>query len=97
MFPLVLAAIGPNEILLGVLVIVLLFGAAKIPELARSMGRAKAEYAKASREGEKEIAAASGPTAEDEKTLRAARELGIPTEGRPIADVKADIKRKLGA
>lgn len=100
MIPPVLAfSLGSNEIMLGLLIVVLLFGAAKIPELARSMGRAKAEYQKASREGEREVAA-SGSAAgasEDEKTLRAARELGIPTEGRAISDVKADIKRKLGA
>jgi len=85
---------GPPEILLGVLLIVLLFGAAKIPELARSMGKAKSEYQKAVREGEREVAAAGES---DEETLKAARALGIPTEGRPIADVRADVRRRLNA
>lgn len=93
MLPLVIAAIGPTEIMIGLALIILLFGAAKIPELARSLGKAKSEYHKAAREGEREVAAEG----DDERTLKAARELGIPTEGRPIADVRADLKRKMGA
>jgi sec-independent protein translocase protein TatA len=40
------------EIGIIVLVIVLLFGASKIPKLARSMGQAKAEFQKGIEEGE---------------------------------------------
>ncbi|MBQ7730960.1 MAG: twin-arginine translocase TatA/TatE family subunit [Lentisphaeria bacterium] len=39
--------LGPMEIALIIVVIVLLFGAKKIPELARSLGRASQEYKKA--------------------------------------------------
>ena len=39
--------LGPMEIALIILVVVLLFGAKKIPELARSLGRASQEYKKA--------------------------------------------------
>lgn len=38
--PLALAGLGPTEILLILLVLVLLFGAKKLPELARGSGRA---------------------------------------------------------
>lgn len=38
--PLAVAGIGPTEILLILLVLVLLFGAKKLPELARGSGRA---------------------------------------------------------
>ena len=39
--------LGPMEIALIIVVLVLLFGARKIPELARSLGRASQEYKKA--------------------------------------------------
>ena len=39
--------LGPMEISLIIVVLVLLFGAKKIPELARSLGRASQEYKKA--------------------------------------------------
>ena len=39
--------LGPMEIALIIVVLVLLFGAKKIPELARSLGRASQEYKKA--------------------------------------------------
>jgi sec-independent protein translocase protein TatA len=38
--PMVIAGLGPTEILLILLVLVLLFGAKKLPELARGSGRA---------------------------------------------------------
>ena len=40
-------SIGIPEIILVVVVVLLLFGAKRIPELARSLGRAKNEYKKA--------------------------------------------------
>lgn len=43
------------EIGIIVLVIVLLFGASKIPKLARSMGQAKAEFKKGLDEGEQSL------------------------------------------
>lgn len=43
------------EIGIIVLVIVLLFGASKIPKLARSMGQAKAEFKKGIEEGEESL------------------------------------------
>jgi sec-independent protein translocase protein TatA len=45
---------GPLEIGLVVLVIVLLFGGAKLPKLARSLGSAKSEFEKGSKEGAKD-------------------------------------------
>ena len=45
--------IGPAEIVIILLVIVLLFGGAKLPKLARSLGSAKGEFEKGLKEGEK--------------------------------------------
>lgn len=47
---------GWTELLIVVGAIVLLFGASKIPELARSVGQAKAEYKKGAQLGEQELA-----------------------------------------
>ncbi len=43
---------GGELVIIGVLVIVLLFGAAKVPQLARSFGQAMGEFRKAKRESE---------------------------------------------
>ena len=45
---------GPWQILICIAVVALLFGAKKIPEIARSLGRAKGEFKKGLLEGEKE-------------------------------------------
>lgn len=47
---------GPWQIVLLVVVIVLLFGSKKLPELARSLGKAKGEFKKGTQEGEKLLA-----------------------------------------
>jgi sec-independent protein translocase protein TatA len=46
-------SLGAPEILIGLLVIVLLFGATKLPKLARSLGSAKGEFEKGLKDGEK--------------------------------------------
>ena len=46
--------IGHTEILVIVLVILVLFGAAAIPKFAHSLGQAKKEFTKAMKEGEEE-------------------------------------------
>lgn len=46
---------GTAELLIIGAIIVLLFGASKIPDLARSLGEAKAEYKKGAREAEADL------------------------------------------
>ncbi len=48
--------LGPPELLLIAGVVVLLFGAKKLPEFARSLGKAKGEFKKGLEEGDKEKA-----------------------------------------
>lgn len=50
--------IGPLEITLIVLVILLLFGAKKIPELARGIGKGMSEFKKGLKDVEDEIKSA---------------------------------------
>ncbi len=91
---LAILGLGAEELVLIVIVLFVLFGSTKIPQLARSLGRAKGEFEKGSRESREELERAAKPN-DDERVLNAARELGIPTEGRPLADVKRDVKAKL--
>ncbi len=44
---------GPWQIIIVVALIVLLFGSKKLPELARSLGKAKGEFKKGTEEGER--------------------------------------------
>jgi sec-independent protein translocase protein TatA len=47
--------LGSQEMILIFIVVILLFGASKLPELARSMGKSVGEFKKAQRESELEI------------------------------------------
>jgi sec-independent protein translocase protein TatA len=45
----------PELLVVGIVAVVLLFGAGKVPELARSLGQAMGEFKKAQREAELEL------------------------------------------
>lgn len=45
--------IGPPELLIVLAIALLLFGGAKLPQLARSLGEAKREFQKGVRDGDK--------------------------------------------
>ncbi len=48
---------GPPEfIIIGIVAIVVLFGAKKAPEIARSLGRSQSEFKKGLREGHRDLA-----------------------------------------
>ena len=60
--------LGAGEIILIVLVVLLLFGAKKIPELARGIGKGMSEFKKGIKDVEKEIKSTDTETKEgDEK------------------------------
>ena len=92
-------AIGTQEIILIVLVVVVLFGASKIPELARSLGKATGEFKKAQRESELELKDAERSLKEGKpnspKIKQMALELGIATEGKTDEQLLDEIKRKM--
>ncbi len=54
---LLIAGLGPTELIDIVLVIVLLFGATKLPQLAKALGQSKRAFREGIEEGEKEAAA----------------------------------------
>jgi sec-independent protein translocase protein TatA len=43
--------LGPTELIIILLIILLIFGGAKLPQLARSLGQAKHEFEKGANEG----------------------------------------------
>lgn len=89
---------GPLIVIL--VVVLLLFGAAAIPKLARSLGQAKGEFSKAKREfdtaatdAERQAAATTEPT--EAQVRQTARDLGIAEQGKPLDEVKVLIQQKL--
>ena len=52
---------GPEWIIVGIIAVVVLFGAKKLPEMARSVGRAQGEFKKGLKEGAVEEPQASEP------------------------------------
>jgi sec-independent protein translocase protein TatA len=53
---LLIAGLGPTELVIIVLVIVLLFGATKLPQLAKALGQSKKAFREGIEEGEREPA-----------------------------------------
>ena len=58
---------GPWQIVLLLVVIVLVFGSKKLPELARALGKAKGEFKKGTEEGEALLREAPKPSLEERK------------------------------
>ena len=83
-----IGGLGPTELILIFALIVLLFGAAKVPELARSLGTSMGEFKKAQRESElslKEFEQSIKEVPLEEKKSKIkkmAQELGIDTAGK---------------
>lgn len=46
--------LGPPELIIILLVVLVLFGGAKLPKLARSMGQAQSEFKRGIKEGAKD-------------------------------------------
>jgi sec-independent protein translocase protein TatA len=89
---------GMEWIILLVVAALLLFGVKKIPDLAKSFGRAKGEFEKGKREVEREIRemeneSSNPPEAKAESSIvKAAEDLGIETTGKSKEDLKKEIQ-----
>ena len=100
-----MAMLGSTEILLIFVAIILLFGASKLPDLARSMGRSMGEFKRGQVEVEKELqsmkaepSSATAVTADDIALTRAqrmAKNLNIGIAGKTDDQLLAEIERKL--
>jgi sec-independent protein translocase protein TatA len=97
---------GWEWIIIGVVaIVIIMWGPAKIPEFARSLGRAKGEFSKAQKEftdaanmTEKAPSTAQ-PTirSKDEILLATAKDLGISTEGKTKEQLSEEIAEKAKA
>ncbi|TLX93661.1 MAG: twin-arginine translocase TatA/TatE family subunit [Thaumarchaeota archaeon] len=84
-------------IVIGVIVVVvLLWGPKKIPELARSIGITRREFTQASKESAKptagQLTAANAP---DQTLIDTARKLGIDTEGKTREQISDEIVNRV--
>ncbi len=94
---------GTEWIILGIVVLLLLFGAQKLPELARAIGRALGEFERGKQEIERELEEAKRTPVmspakpqskvEREKLVKAAKELGIKVEGKSDEELRAEINK----
>jgi sec-independent protein translocase protein TatA len=96
--------LGPTEILLIFAAIVLLFGATKLPDLARSMGQSMGEFKVGQIEAEKKYESlktqvtSPAQSADDIALTRAqrmAKNLNIDIKGKSDDQLLADIEKKL--
>ncbi|ADC64256.1 twin-arginine translocation protein, TatA/E family subunit [Ferroglobus placidus DSM 10642] len=99
-----IGGIGPNELLVILIIAFILFGAHKLPELARSLGRATGEFKKAQREAEIELRKfeeelkAGKYKSQDEKRKKLeeiARTLNIDPEGKSDEELIEEINKAL--
>lgn len=84
-------------IVVGILVVVFLWGPQKLPELARSIGLAKKEFEKAAKEATTTATGSTGSTgqaASPDALIVAAKELGISTEGKTKEEIAKEIAER---
>ena len=92
---------GSEWLIVVVIVVVLIFGASRIPSLAKSLGRAQGEFQKGKVESDLELkklkeGSSSPQPSEHDKLLKAAWELGISTEGKTDDQIREEVKKALG-
>jgi sec-independent protein translocase protein TatA len=90
--------IGTQELIMIFGVIILLFGAAKLPELARSMGSSVGEFKKAQKESEKSLRefekSITEPTAPTKtKVQETAEKMGIDIRGKTDDQLLDEIQK----
>ena len=81
-----MGSFGPTELIIVLIIVLLLFGAAKLPKLARSMGEAQREFKKGLRDHEEPT-----PPPDEKVTMTRAeldamlaeRETKAPKDGNP--------------
>jgi sec-independent protein translocase protein TatA len=97
---------GSEWLVVVVIVVVLIFGAGKIPDLAKSLGRAQGEFQKAKVESDLELqklkqgltppqGSAPPQLSDHDKLLKAANELGVSTDGKSDEQIRQDVKQAL--
>ena len=81
----------------GVLVVVLIWGPQKIPDLARSLGRARREFDQASRGLSEPISPIRSDINAQEPLVEVAKRLGINTQGKTRQEISDEIVKSAAA
>jgi sec-independent protein translocase protein TatA len=80
-------------LILGVLAVILIWGPQKIPELARSIGKARKEFDDASKGLVQPISSPSTATTTPDSLIDTAQKLGISTQGKTRQEISDEIVR----
>jgi sec-independent protein translocase protein TatA len=75
---------GPEWIIVGVIAVAVLFGAKKIPDIARNVGRAQGEFKKGMHEGNVADAEASPPAQATPPASTPPAQGGPPADPPPV-------------
>ncbi len=93
---------SPEDLVLVLIVAMLLFGSSKIPELARSLGKATGEFKKGQRETELELKdfekSVTENKSQDDKSSKIkqmAYDLGIITQGKSDEQLLDEIQKRM--
>jgi sec-independent protein translocase protein TatA len=78
---------GPSEWMLILIIVLVLFGAKRLPELARSLGQSMNEFRKAREEFDRELQQAANdvktPPTQPQRTYAQAPQVAAPVQGAP--------------
>jgi sec-independent protein translocase protein TatA len=80
-------------LILGVVAVILIWGPQKIPELARSIGKARKEFDDASKGLIQPTASPSTTTSTPDSLIETAQKLGISTQGKTRQELSDEIVR----
>ena len=99
-YGLIIPGFGPSEMIIIAFIVMLLFGAKKLPELARSLGKSKGEFEKGKQEQDSESKVKSESKVESvmksrEELEKAAKALGIDSAGKSDSELRDAIKQNL--
>ncbi|MEE8132702.1 MAG: twin-arginine translocase TatA/TatE family subunit [Nitrososphaerales archaeon] len=86
---------GAEWIFIIIAIGVIFLGAKKIPELARSIGRATSEYERGRIDAEKEVKEWKGHRVERGKLSEVARSLGLDSENKSDDELRVEIDKVL--
>jgi sec-independent protein translocase protein TatA len=81
-------------VVIAVIAIIFLWGPSKLPELARSIGLARKEFEKASKEITSPTTSTTTETSSSDALITAAKEIGISTEGKTKEEIAKEIAEK---
>lgn len=88
--------LGTQDIILILVVALILFGPNKLPELARSLGKATGEFRKAQIKGESELKEIDRPLDnKDEKIRNLAIEMGLTVQNKSDEQLIEEIRLKI--